>query len=202
MLNEEENKTNDTEQISDEQINTEALRNEIRRQIEQEEREKKKAEQQKKDLKQKITNRDVIIIGLIIIIILLLLIRGCGNAPDIAFLQPVKEKTEEISEDIKQQKSQLYVTMPIITDMVNDVVLYCPQENKDLFEIAYIFTDPESGNELYRTAYLKAGDTVSVRFADFLSKGEHKVKVSITSRYIETQKAANGAGSTVTITVK
>lgn len=167
--------------------------------LEEQEQEKEELTKEQKQLKQKITNRDLVIIGLIIIIILLLLMRGCHISPDITFLQPVKETSGEAN--VQKSNEQLYVTMPVITDITGETTLYCPEENEDIFEIAYSFTDAETKESIYQTQYLKAGERLPVNFKDFLPKGEHKVRVSITSRYADTQKAANGAGSTITITV-
>lgn len=193
------------------------MRNEIRRELEKEawEKEREKVEEEKKQLNEKIRNREIIIVELIIIIIillLLLLLKGCNSkctctfqcedgVPSSVALVDTNDNDDN-DKDKNKQSEQLYVTMPIITDMTNDVVLYCPQENENLFEISYVFLDPDTGKELYATPYIQAGDTIPVKFSTFLNKGEHKVKVSIKSRYIDTGKAANGTGSIVTITVK
>ena len=164
--------------------------------------------------------RNFIIILLLIIIIILaiiILFKDCnckcncnGKGTIQTTVVPVKEQEEstpiESSEPTPESSSvdlsNAYVTMPVVTDFTNDVIIYCPNENKDLFEISYKFTNKDTDEVIYQSDYLAAGQQKSVNFKQLLEKGTYSVRVSIASRFVDTGKQANGTGSDITITVK
>jgi len=160
------------------------------------------------------------IVIIILIIIILLLLKGCGdcncgNCPDKEVivstipsisdgdpLIPLDPGDPEPTPDVSGRD---YVTMPMLTDIVlnkeNPVLtFYNPIENQGLFEICYSITDKD-GKEIYNSGMQPAGKQWGVNLKELLGEGTTDVRISISSRYVDTHRSANGCGSDVSISI-
>ena len=181
-----------------------------------------KNEKIKKRLKMKVAIRNLTILALIVVIIILLL-RGCNNQPVAPVVTPnnvtagadkpfipefqTGELITHAPVEEKEEKSQAYVTLPVIDDFAVSssqptIALYNPVENEGKFYIYYIFTNTDTNEVIFESAAVQAGFYWSVDFKQLLPVGEHNVSVKIRSQFADTGAYANGSISNIKITVK
>lgn len=128
--------------------------------------------------KRKVRRRNVLILILIVIIITLLL-RSCSGGT-----QPVLEDAEYIEQEEGQGSISRGVKIPIPTDFSVSkdrpyIGLYNPEENKDHAYLEFIFTDKDTGNEIYRSKLVKPAQKFSVDVYSLLGVGEHNINIRI-----------------------
>lgn len=184
------------------------------KELDREEKEKEleennsKKEEKKKD-KKKIY--DIIILILIVIIIILLLRschrveQGVTNPPQIEietgeYVEPSEETSNKVSG---------YTDIPVITDFTVSKsdpykTLYNPETNKGKSYLTYTFTNEETGEIIYESKLVQAGDEYkfSVPFGELLEVGSYRVEVKVGNLdYNNPDITKNGTVSNITITV-
>lgn len=160
------------------------------------------------------------IIIIILIIIILLLLKGCGDCncgncpenevivstiPSISDGDPLIPLIPDEPAPTPDLNDRDYVTMPMLTDIVlskeNPVLtFYNPIENQNLFDICYTITDKD-GNEIYSSGMRLAGESWNVDMSQYFPTGTTDVRISISSQFTGTHKAANGCGSNISISI-
>lgn len=99
-----------------------------------------------------------------------------------------------------------YVTLPFVESIVVTkdkplIDLYNPIENKDLFEIAYVFKDTKE-NVIFKSDYVSPGKSIAFNVSEHFPKGTSSCICSIVSRYIDSKRDANGAVYRIDVCVK
>lgn len=119
----------------------------------------------------------------------------------------IKSQGTTIEElEIENTSVSDYVTLPLVesisvTSKAPVIDLYNPIENKDLFEIAYIFQD-KNGNVIYESDYILPGETIALNVSEYFNKNTSSCTCSIVSRYIDSKKATNGAVYEIGVSIK
>ena len=166
--------------------------------------EAKDIEKENKKLNRKTKAKKVAILVLVAIIIILLLKSCSGGIPD----APVFEDSDYVEQVNEPEHVDGYTAIPVVDDFTVTkskpyIALYNPETNEGYSYLQYRFTDISTGEVIYESNLVKAGQKFSVAFGEMLEIGEHEVLVEILNfDYNDYTQRKNGAESQITITVK
>lgn len=174
-------------------------------------REDEQAELKRKNrkLKCKVIFRNISIVVLIIIIILLLLRSCSSDNTKLKQFKPQIESGKYIDDNGEYGTVEAGKTdIPVVQDFTVTkekpyMSIWNPITNKDHSYLKYIFTDIDTGKEIYKSDLVEPGYKFSVPFGTLMEKGCHKVKVVIENHdYNNPEKLKSGGTSEIVITIK
>lgn len=165
--------------------------------------EAKEIEDSNEKLNKKVKKKKVTILVLLIIIIILLL-KSCGNG-DIEL--PRFETSEYVEQEDYPEHVDGYTAIPVVDDFTVSksrpyIALYNPETNKGYSYLQYRFTDIHTGEVIFESGLVEAGQKFSVAFGELLGVGEYEVFVEILNfDYNDYTQRKNGGQSQIIITV-
>ena len=165
--------------------------------------EAKEIEDSNEKLNKKVKKKKTIILVLLIIIIILLL-KSCGNDK---IELPRFETSDYVEQDDYPKHVDGYTAIPVVDDFTVSksrpyIALYNPETNKGYSYLQYKFTNIHTGEVIFESGLVEAGQKFSVAFGEMLGVGEYDVFVEILNfDYNDYTKRKNGGQSQITIKV-